>query len=318
MVLSQKLHEAFKGTVERITGPRTVSAFKEKGVLSVSEFVLAGDNLVAKCPTWSWEAGEPSKRKSYLPADKQYLITRNVPCLRRASSVEEEYDAAGGEFLLANEEDDDDDGWLATHGLPKGTKSSDEEGLPSMESLEISKGGAIRSIPSYFGGEEEEDIPDMADYEDSESFVETDPATLQSTYIVAKEPEDDNILRTRTYDISITYDKYYQTPRVWLTGYDESRMPLQPELVFEDVSQDHARKTVTIEDHPHLPGKHASVHPCRHGAVMKKIIDVLISRGVEPEVDKYLFLFLKFIASVVPTIEYDYTMDFDLGSSSQS
>lgn len=43
---------------------------------------------------------------------------------------------------------------------------------------------------------------------------------------------------------------------------------------------------VTIEDHPHLPGKHASVHPCRHGAVMKKIIDVLMSRGVEPEVDK--------------------------------
>lgn len=54
MVLTQKLHEAFKGTVERITGPRTVSAFKEKGVLSVSEFVLAGDNLVSKCPTWSW------------------------------------------------------------------------------------------------------------------------------------------------------------------------------------------------------------------------------------------------------------------------
>lgn len=43
---------------------------------------------------------------------------------------------------------------------------------------------------------------------------------------------------------------------------------------------------VTIEDHPHLPGKHASVHPCRHGDVMKKIIDVLMSRGVEPEVDK--------------------------------
>ncbi|BBG97273.1 hypothetical protein Prudu_006339 [Prunus dulcis] len=56
-----------------------------------------------------------------------------------------------------------------------------------------------------------------------------------------------------------------------------SRMLLQAELVLEDVSQDHARKTVTIEDHPHLPGKHASVHPCRHGAVMKKIIDVLMS-----------------------------------------
>ncbi len=37
-----------------------------------------------------------------------------------------------------------------------------------------------------------------------------------------------------------------------------------------------------------MAGKHASVHPCRHGAVMKKIIDVLMSRGVNPEVDKYV------------------------------
>ncbi|PKU83918.1 autophagy-related protein 3 [Dendrobium catenatum] len=313
MVLTQKLHEAFKGTVERITAPRTVSAFKEKGVLSVSEFVIAGDNLVAKCPTWSWEAGEPSKRKSYLPADKQYLITRNVPCLRRAASVEEEYEAAGGEFLIDN---DDNNGWLATHGRPKETNSAEEENLPSMETLEINKCRGIKPISSYLGGEEEEDIPDMADFEDTENLVETDPATLQPSYFVTHEPEDDNILRTRTYDVSITYDKYYQTPRVWLTGYDESRVPLKPELVLEDVSQDHAHKTVTIEDHPHLAGKHASVHPCRHGAVMKKIIDVLMSRGVEPEVDKYLFLFLKFMASVIPTIEYDYTMDFDLGSTS--
>ncbi|KAL5698833.1 E2-like enzyme [Ranunculus cassubicifolius] len=78
MVLSQKLHEAFKGTVERITNYRTVSAFKEKGVLSVDEFIKAGDNLKNKCPTWQWESGEPSKRKSYLPKDKQYLVTRNV------------------------------------------------------------------------------------------------------------------------------------------------------------------------------------------------------------------------------------------------
>ncbi|KAK9127963.1 hypothetical protein Syun_016760 [Stephania yunnanensis] len=312
MVLSQKLHEAFKGTVERITGPRTVSAFKEKGVLSITEFIIAGDNLVSKCPTWSWESGEPSKRKSYLPLEKQYLITRNVPCLRRAASVEEEYEAAGGEVLLDNE---DNDGWLATHGKPKENKL-DEENLPSMETLDISKNKTIQSIPSYFGGEEEEDIPDIGDYNEPDNLIETDAASLQSTYLVAHEPDDDNILKTRTYDVSITYDKYYQTPRVWLTGYDESRMLLQPELVLEDVSQDHARKTVTIEDHPHLYGKHASVHPCRHGAVMKKIIDVLMSHGVEPQVDKYLFLFLKFMASVIPTIEYDYTMDFDLGSSS--
>ncbi|KAG6418493.1 hypothetical protein SASPL_120697 [Salvia splendens] len=347
MVLSQKIHDAFKGTVERMTSPRTVSAFKEKGVLSINEFILAGDNLVSKCPTWSWESGDPGKRKSYLPQDKQFLITRNVPCLRRAASIGEEYEAAGGEVLVDNE---DNDGWLATHGKPK-EKTDDNDNVPSMETLEISKKNTtIQSIPSYFVGEED-DIPDMEEFDEADNVVENDPATLQTTYLVAHEPDDDNILRTRTYDVSITYDKYYQTPRVWLTGYDESRMLLQPELVLEDVSQDHARKTdkhvnslipyfdnvwgggeggiarmrisvfkadikVTIEDHPHLPGKHASVHPCRHGAVMKKIIDVLMSRGVEPEVDKYLFLFLKFMASLIPTIEYDYTIDFDLGSSS--
>jgi len=29
------------------------------------------------------------------------------------------------------------------------------------------------------------------------------------------------VLHTRTYDLNITYDKYYQTPRLWLYGYDE-------------------------------------------------------------------------------------------------
>lgn len=37
--------------------------------------------------------------------------------MRRASAVEEEYEAAGGEVLV---DDDDNDGWLATHGKPKG------------------------------------------------------------------------------------------------------------------------------------------------------------------------------------------------------
>jgi ubiquitin-like-conjugating enzyme ATG3 len=35
--------------------------------------------------------------------------------------------------------------------------------------------------------------------------------------------------------------------------------------MYEDVSQDHAKKTVTMENHPHLPGPPmASVHPCKY------------------------------------------------------
>ena len=72
-------------------------------------------------------------------------------------------------------------------------------------------------------------------------------ATPQPSYFIAEEPDDDNILLTRTYDVSITYDKHYQTPRVWLTGYDEARMALKPELLFQDISQDHAHKTVNFQ-----------------------------------------------------------------------
>jgi hypothetical protein len=31
------------------------------------------------------------------------------------------------------------------------------------------------------------------------------------------------IVRSRTYDLHITYDNYYRTPRIWLFGYDEVR-----------------------------------------------------------------------------------------------
>ena len=36
------------------------------------------------------------------------------------------------------------------------------------------------------------------------AFLTSFQATIQPSYFVAEEPEDDNILRTRTYDISIT------------------------------------------------------------------------------------------------------------------
>ncbi|KAK1285398.1 Autophagy-related protein 3 [Acorus calamus] len=42
MTLTQKIHGLYKGTVEKVMKHRTVSTFKEKGVLSVNEFVLAG------------------------------------------------------------------------------------------------------------------------------------------------------------------------------------------------------------------------------------------------------------------------------------
>ena len=44
---------------------------------------------------------------------------------------------------------------------------------------------------------------------------------MNETKSEEKLEEESEIVKTRTYDLHITYDKYYQTPRLWLTGYDE-------------------------------------------------------------------------------------------------
>lgn len=86
---------------------------------------------------------------------------------------------------------------------------------------------------------------------------------------------------------------------------------LTVDQMYEDVSQDHAKKTVTMETHPYLIGViAASVHPCRHAEVMKKIIETVTEGGKELGVHMYLIIFLKFVQAVIPTIEYDFTHNF--------
>jgi ubiquitin-like-conjugating enzyme ATG3 len=121
-------------------------------------------------------------------------------------------------------------------------------------------------------------------------------------------------VRCLVFSLNITYDKYYQTPRLWLTGYDEHHKPLSVEEMYDDISQDHAKKTVTMEQHPHLlgTGPMASIHPCRHADVMKKLIQMVAESGKELEVHMYIMIFLKFVQAVIPTIEYDYTRQFNL------
>jgi ubiquitin-like-conjugating enzyme ATG3 len=49
--------------------------------------IFPGDHLVHHCPTWAWVGGDESKIKPYLPKDKQFLITKNVPCYKRCEQV---------------------------------------------------------------------------------------------------------------------------------------------------------------------------------------------------------------------------------------
>lgn len=117
-----------KETREYLTPVLTTSSFIEKGILTPEEFVRAGDQLVHTCPTWKWQSGERGSRKSYLPADKQYLSTAGVNCYRRIAHLKQntvDVDVDGGLAGDANEawcapeiklqdEDEDDDGDAGT------------------------------------------------------------------------------------------------------------------------------------------------------------------------------------------------------------
>lgn len=165
---------------------------------------------------------------------------------------------------------------------------------------------------------------------------------------------------------------------MYLSGYASTSQPLPAPAMMEDIAGDYKDKTVTLEDFPFFDAsvKMASVHPCKHAAVMKILLDradaalklrlskaraggagakkgvsgmegliddtsrlalreeerrgheagvkaaggggggeeweVLEEEEVEEKVairvDQYLVVFLKFMASVTPGIEHDFTM----------
>lgn len=297
------------GVAESLTPVLKESKFRDTGVITPEEFVAAGDYLVHHCPTWHWSEGEEAKKKSFLPLDKQFLSTKNVPCHKRCAEIEQVGDY---NTIL---DDDVNGGWIDITNQQEDCKM---EGEDQMKESEVRKAAPVA---------EDEDDDDEGDGEamDMEAFEEAgmleDTATLTtaSSPISQKDMHDvatnikDGILNTRTYDLNISYDKFYQTPRLWLFGYDEKRKPLSNEEMNADISQDHLNKTVTIEAHPHLPPPPmASIHPCKHAEVMKKIIQTVQDGGGDVQVHMYLLIFLKFVQSVIPTVEYDYTRNFSM------
>jgi ubiquitin-like-conjugating enzyme ATG3 len=172
-------HSTLSTWRDRLAPVSRTSTFRTTGQITPEEFVLAGDYLVYKFPSWSWgDASSPSKRVSYLPPGKQFLVTRGVPCHRR---LNENFagdahldDEIVRDFLSGGAEDsdgggDDNDGWLRTGGGGKRHESTirdvrtvDESG---KEEAEV---------------EEEEDIPDMEDDDDEEAIIR-EPAGTSST-----------------------------------------------------------------------------------------------------------------------------------------
>ncbi|ETW36828.1 hypothetical protein PFTANZ_02411 [Plasmodium falciparum Tanzania (2000708)] len=260
----RKLYSYFK-TVNN------TSTFIQNGTLTPSEFVDSGDFLVYKFKTWEWQEADKDRVVPYLPENKQFLITKNVPCKQRIKDLNN----IVHDLIYNYEEEEEDD-------------NCDE---------------AI-------------DINNF--YMENNLIKEHDPASINSTSCYSKNMLHDNLMKIRTYDVSITYDKYYQTPRIWLFGYNENGDPLKSEEIFEDILSDYSYKTVTYDPHPCTGVMTASIHPCKHAEAILNVVNNWISEEKEPRHDLYLLFLLKFISGVIPTIEYDFTTDIEIPRDSNA
>ncbi|KAI9795228.1 MAG: E2-like enzyme [Piccolia ochrophora] len=360
------LHSTLSSWRDRLAPISHTSTFRATGQITPEEFVLAGDYLVYKFPSWSWADASPEgKRVNHLPPGKQFLVTRGVPCHRR---LDDDFagDATHDETMVQDgfatgEGTEGDDGWLRTGGMA----ASQEARLRDVRTVDESG-----NVGDKADEDDEDEIPDMEDEDDDEEAIIRDPHSRTG-----------NAASMRTYTLYITYTPYYRTPRIYLSGYLSPSEPLPPHLMMEDIVGDYKDKTVTLEDFPFFDGgvKMASVHPCRHASVMKVLLDradaalkirlqkhkagvsaeegkvtagleglvdetgklslgerKAFNAGVaaaggnggdewevlqEPDggqsteedevairVDQYLVVFLKFMASVTPGIEHDFTM----------
>jgi len=290
-IAKHRLGDALRSTVNAFTSASGESKFLESGTLTPEEFVEAGDQLTFKFPTWRWEAGDANLRASYLPQEQQYLITRNVPCKDRVRALDSALDQIKTEddWLLPPE--------VSGSGCKDSLQDLDDLAGPSEGKEEaVGPGLNFNADDDFLGdGAKPSNLPDFSDLDKQLQQEDGYPAAATAPSVIVAEAPDANILKTRTYDLSITYDKYYRTPRLWLFGYNENGDPLTPEEVYEDVLSDYKSRTVTVDPHPLTGTPTVSIHPCQHAQVMKKA----------------LFVFLKFISSVVPTINYDFTMEIE-------
>jgi ubiquitin-like-conjugating enzyme ATG3 len=252
-------------------------------MLTPEEFVRAGDQLVRTCPTWEWATSDAvSKNRPYLPASKQFLVTRGVPSFRRVSTIA----AATVTDNIIGGDSEGDEGWCAPDMLPVDDGDFEDEvlvevsdalaeveaetsGGVSSASTDHKSGGTLRTgAGSELGGDDTAVLAavvpttsmggpaskaaaatpasddEYADMEDDSLALDDDTATSPhqskggqhdgaSSRTAVGIPKECSTIRSRRYDMSITYDNYYRTPRIWMFGYDENGSPLTPHAIFQ-------------------------------------------------------------------------------------
>ena len=119
----------------------------------------------------------------------------------------------------------------------------------------------------------------------------------------------ENTSKAHYYNVSITYDQYYRTPRIWFEGIDSGGSLLSQDEIYSDFMVEYIKVSLTLETHPIMDMNYISVHPCKHAFAMQKMFAFELEKKDESEIkiEDYLVHFLKFASCVIPQLEFDKT-----------
>ncbi|KAJ4298459.1 E2-like enzyme [Collariella sp. IMI 366227] len=325
---------------DRYTPASHTSTFRKTGEITPEEFLAAGDYLVFKFPSWSWaDAETPSKRISHLPPGKQYLVTRHVPCHRRLND-DFAGDAGHEEAVVEGGKNSDDDGWLRTGGLTSSQPLKvrevrtvddagnvgdreviDEDDIPDMEdeedeeaiirdtegngkhagrrtySLYICYSPWYKTPRMYMSGYQPngqplaphlmmEDI--VGDYKDKTVTLEDFPFFATNVKMASIHPcKHASVMKTLLDRADAALKLRREKQKAGQAGSSQGLEGLEGQIGNLSVS-----------------GADAGGDNDEWEEVQHDVAD----QEVAIRVDQYLVVFLKFIASVTPGIEHDFTM----------
>ncbi|KAH6688893.1 autophagocytosis associated protein [Plectosphaerella plurivora] len=329
---------------DRYTPVTHKSTFRQSGQITPEEFVAAGDYLVYKFPTWAWgDADEPSRRANYLPPGKQYLITRNVPCNRRLND-DFAGDAGHEEAVVEGKTGgaDDDEGWLRTGGL------SSSQPLKARDVRTVDDAGNIGEsatldddIPDMEDEDDDEAIirDTSADGQDGgrrtytlyimySSYYRT-PRLYLSGYLANGGPlppssmmddimgdykdktvtlEDFPFFANNIKMASVHPCKHASVMRTLLDRADAALRVRREKLREGKAVGDHGMEGL-VDELGKLDVKDAAAAAEKEGDEWEEVQQSDVDEAeVAIRVDQYLVVFLKFMASVTPGIEHDFTM----------
>jgi ubiquitin-like-conjugating enzyme ATG3 len=268
---------------------------------SPADFLRAGNALVASFPTWRWETGDIRMIDAKLPPGKQYLLTRNVPARQYTTETVDGWlcrsvevdgwqvccgDIAGGQTQGGNNDESNKDNEYADKLAQEGIDESKED----------------KEGNEYADMDEFDEYADMDEFEDDKLIQEGDCDLKPEDSFLWSEYPDDEILRTRTYDLAIQFRD--NIPHIWLFGWDENRQALSHAQIREDI---HLKAAIRFQMNPHVGLFGALVDPCA-------LIDLMncINPAMKPRIESYMFVLLKSIQPVVPLIDYDFTREVSL------